>query len=154
MSDIMRFLSKDGDNGQIVIYDAVNASISVRRNLYDQFAAKSIQTIFVESVCTDDAIIQANVRNVKVTSPDYENWEPEKAVADYLRRINAKIPHYEEMTREHESDLSWVKMINIGQRMVVNKRTSSSTHNGANSGNFGYLGICPSSRFARDILIC
>lgn len=139
MTDIFKFFSKNGDNGQIVIYDAVNASTGVRRNVHKQFSNAGIQTIFVESVCTDESIIQANVRNVKVSSPDYAGWDPQSAVEDYLRRISAKIPHYEEMSREKESALSWVKMINIGERMVVNKGTSSST--GGTAGNFGYLGM-------------
>lgn len=138
MTDIFKFFSKEGDNGQIVIYDAVNASTGVRRNVHKQFSDAGIQTIFVESVCTDEYIIQANVRNVKVSSPDYAGWDPQSAVEDYLRRITAKIPHYEEMSREKESALSWVKMINIGERMVVNKGTSNSTSGTA--GNFGYLG--------------
>lgn len=132
-------MSKEGENGQIVIYDAVNASINVRSKVHKQFSDAGIQTIFVESVCTDEKVIQANVRNVKVTSPDYEGWDSEKAVADYLRRISAKIPHYEEMSRAKEPDLSWVKMINIGERMVVNKGISHAK-NGTAMGNFGYLG--------------
>lgn len=142
MSDILEFLSKSGGNGQIVIYDAVNASVSVRHKLHRQFSHAGIQTIFVESVCTDESIIQANVRNVKVSSPDYEGWDPDKAVQDYLRRIDAKIPHYEEMSRDKESDVSWVKMINIGERMVVNKGATGEASTSGHSGNFGYLGLC------------
>lgn len=138
--DIFHYLGKDGENGQIVIYDAVNASTDTRAKVYKQFSDAGIQTIFVESVCTDDAIIQANVRNVKVTSPDYENWDPQKAVEDYLKRITAKIPHYEELSREKEPHLSWVKMINIGERMVVNKGLPNGAGNNGASGNFGYLG--------------
>ena len=138
-SDILQFLSKDGQNGQIIIYDAVNASRQTRRKLQRQFAGEGIQTLFIESVCTDEKIIQANVRNVKVTSPDYQGWDPQRAVEDYLHRISSKIPHYEEMTREEEDDLSWVKMINIGERMVVNKGTTAGGKGGS-SGNFGYLG--------------
>lgn len=136
---MLQFLKKEGDNGQIVIYDAVNASKAIRRKVRQQFAAADIQTLFIESVCTDEKIIQANVRNVKVSSPDYQGWEPQKAVEDYLRRINAKIPFYEEMSRDDEDDLSWVKMINIGERMVVNKGTTAGGKGGS-SGNFGYLG--------------
>lgn len=144
MRDILEFMSRKGENGQIVIYDAVNASISVRSRLHQEFSQAGIQTIFVESVCTDNKIIQANVRNVKVTSPDYEGWESQRAVEDYLRRITAKIPHYEEMSREKEPNLSWVKMINIGERMVVNKGSSALKGQSVKAqGNFGYLGASP-----------
>ena len=121
MRDMFRFLSKDGGNGQVVIYDAVNASESIRRRVHRTFADAGVQPIFIESVLTDDSIIQANVLNVKISSPDYEGWDPEQAARDYLKRIDAKIPQYQTMSREREEDLQWVKMINAGQRMVVNK---------------------------------
>lgn len=124
MSDIFAFYA---DKGQVAIFDAVNPTEQIRRDRHRAFSEHGVQTLFVESVCTDTQIIEANVRGVKVTSPDYAGWDQERAVADYMSRISAKIPHYEEMSREREGDLSWVKMINIGERMVVNK------------GNFGYL---------------
>ena len=121
MRDMFKFLSKDGGNGQVVIYDAVNASESIRRRVHRTFADAGVQPIFIESVLTDDSIIQANVLNVKINSPDYEGWDPEAAAKDYLKRIDAKIPQYQTMSREREEDLQWVKMINAGQRMIVNK---------------------------------
>jgi len=38
-------------------------------------------------------------------------------VQDYLKRINARIPHFETM---EETELHYVKMINAGERVVVN----------------------------------
>ncbi|BFZ55105.1 hypothetical protein PYCC9005_002144 [Savitreella phatthalungensis] len=121
MDDMLNYLSTSGENGQVVIYDAVNASEAIRRRVHCAFAQAGVQPIFIETVLTDDAIIRANVRNVKVNSPDYEGWDPQRAVIDYLRRIDLKIPHYRSMSRDTEADLQWVKMINAGQRMIVNK---------------------------------
>lgn len=114
--DIYHFLGHE--NGQIAIFDAVNPLASGRRALAREFEKHSVQTLFIESHCTDERIIEENVRSVKISSPDYVGWTPEDAVKDYLKRINARIPHYETM---EESDLHYVKMINAGQRMVVNK---------------------------------
>jgi 6-phosphofructo-2-kinase/fructose-2,6-biphosphatase 4 len=113
--DIYHFL--EHDKGQVAIYDAVNAISAGRKSLSKEFAKNGIQTIFIESHCTDERIIQENVRRVKISSPDYQDWKDEDAVADYLARINARIPHFETM---EEPDLHWIKVINAGERVVVN----------------------------------
>lgn len=113
--DIYHFLHHE--NGQIAIYDAVNPLATGRQALAKEFAKHDVQTLFIESSCTDERIIEENVRSVKISSPDYKGWKDEDAVQDYLKRINARIPHFETM---EESDLHYVKMINAGERVVVN----------------------------------
>ncbi|EMC98289.1 hypothetical protein BAUCODRAFT_146841 [Baudoinia panamericana UAMH 10762] len=113
--DIFKFLYQE--NGQIAIYDAVNPLASGRRALAKEFEKQNVQTLFIETACTDEKIIEENVRSVKISSPDYIGWDPEDAVQDYLKRIAARIPHYESM---EESELHYVKMINAGERVIVN----------------------------------
>ncbi|KAF2759177.1 6-phosphofructo-2-kinase/fructose-2,6-biphosphatase 3, partial [Pseudovirgaria hyperparasitica] len=113
--DIYRFL--EHENGQVAIYDAVNAMSIGRRSLAKEFAKRNIQTIFIESMCTDEKIIEENVRSVKISSPDYVGWSDEDAIKDYLQRISSRIPHFETM---EEPDLHWIKMINAGERVMLN----------------------------------
>ena len=113
--DILHFLNYE--NGQIAIYDAVNPLSAGRRALAKELEKHNVQTLFIESHCTDERIIEENVRSVKISSPDYIHWSPEDAVQDYLKRINARIPHYETM---EEKELHYVKMINAGQRVIAN----------------------------------
>jgi hypothetical protein len=60
----------DRENGQVGIYDAVNAISAERRVWKATLDQHGIQTIFVESLCDDQEIIEQNVRNVKISSPD------------------------------------------------------------------------------------
>jgi 6-phosphofructo-2-kinase/fructose-2,6-biphosphatase 4 len=113
--DIYNFL--EHENGQIAIYDAVNPSAAGRISLAKEFSKHNVQTLFIESHCTDEKIIEENVRSVKISSPDYQGWSDKDAVKDYLARINARIPHFESM---EEAELHYVKMINAGERVVVN----------------------------------
>src|SRR6201999_4344237 len=113
--DIYHFLNHE--NGQIAIYDAVNPLSAGRRSLAKEFAKHDINCLFIESSCDDQRIIEENVRSVKISSPDYVGWTDEDAVRDYLARINARIPVFETM---NEEDLHWIKMINAGERVVVN----------------------------------
>ena len=120
--DIYHFLNHE--NGQVAIYDAVNPLAAGRKSLAKEFAKHDIKTLFIESNCDDQRIIEENVRSVKISSPDYIGWTDADAVKHYLSRMNAKIPHFETM---EESDLDWIKMINAGERLVINNKS------------FGYL---------------
>jgi 6-phosphofructo-2-kinase / fructose-2,6-biphosphatase 4 len=112
--DIIQFL--EHENGQVAIYDAVNALAAGRRSLARELARHEVQTIFIESQCSDQRIIEENVRSVKISSPDYIGWSDEDAAKHYLARIAARIPHFETM---EENDLHWIKMINAGERVIV-----------------------------------
>lgn len=113
--DIYHFLNHE--NGQVAIYDAVNPLQAGRRSLAKEFAKHDIKTLFIESSCDDQRIIEENVRSVKISSPDYRGWAEADAVKHYLNRMSAKIPHFETM---EESELDWIKMINAGERTIVN----------------------------------
>ena len=113
--DIFNFL--EHENGQIAIYDAVNPLAAGRSALAKEFLKHNVQTLFIESHCTYEKIIEENVRSVKISSPDYQGWSDEDAVKDYLKRINARIPHFETM---EEGELHYIKMINAGERVIVN----------------------------------
>ncbi len=120
--DIYHFLNHE--NGQIAIYDAVNPLSAGRKSLAKEFAKHDIKCLFIETSCDDQRIIEENVRSVKISSPDYVGWSEAEAVKHYLNRVSAKIPHFETM---EEPDLDWIKMINAGERLVVNNTS------------FGYL---------------
>lgn len=113
--DIYHFLNEE--KGQVAIYDAVNPLSKGRIALAAEFEKNNVNTLFIESTCTDERIIEENVRSVKISSPDYLGWNSDQAVKDYLSRIAARIPNYETM---EESSLHYIKMINAGQRVTVN----------------------------------
>lgn len=126
LNDILNFFEKD--KGQVAIYDAVNALPEYRLQLHEKFRAMNIQCIFIESTVTDEAMLMKNIETAARLSPDYVNWEYEKAYKDYSDRINALTPYYREMTSTGaDAGLSYIKMINFGQRIEL--------HNS----NYGYL---------------
>lgn len=66
--DFLDFFDKE--NGQVGIYDAVNPTSAGRRTWKELLDKRGIQTIFIESACDDQEIIEQNVRSVKISSPD------------------------------------------------------------------------------------
>lgn len=74
--------------------DATNSTRARRKALADRIAREpGLKLIFIESLCTDPAVIAANIA-VKVASgdPDYDGQEPEQAEKDFRERIK----HYED----------------------------------------------------------
>ena len=69
-NDLLHFL--DQENGQVGIYDAVNPTSQMRRGWKETMDAHGIQTIFIESLCDNQEIIEQNVRSVKISSPDVQ----------------------------------------------------------------------------------
>ena len=72
--DIFNFLNEE--NGQVAIYDAVNPLSAGRKSLEKEFARHDVQTLFIESACDDERIIEENVRSVKISSPDVRSQGP------------------------------------------------------------------------------
>lgn len=61
-------------------------------------------------MCDDQETVVANIRSVKITSPDYKNWSPEEAVQDYMGRIKDHERYYQPVDEE---DKSYIKIINV-----------------------------------------
>lgn len=118
--DIYAWLNHE--NGQVAIYDAVNATEAGRRALANEFAKHDVQTLFVESYVDDEKILKDNVRNVKISHPDFEGMDAEEAADLYHKRIEMKFPVFETMT---EPDLNYVKMVNAGQKFMYNNRNTT-----------------------------
>ncbi|KAK6464783.1 6-phosphofructo-2-kinase [Scheffersomyces coipomensis] len=125
LSDILNFFKND--KGQVAIYDAVNALPEYRLELHQRFKELNIQVLFIESLVTDDSIIMKNMEEAARSSPDYLSWDYQKAYKDYSERIKTLTPYYKEMGAEKESELSYIKFINFGERIEL--------HNS----NYGYL---------------
>lgn len=126
LNDILNFFKND--KGQVAIYDAVNAKPEFRLQLHKKFTDLKVQVIFIESLVTNDAIVMKNIEEAARSSPDYNNWNYDKAYKDYSERIKALAPYYQEMgLNEDEKSLSYIKFINFGERIEL--------HNS----NYGYL---------------
>ncbi|KAG9003762.1 hypothetical protein FRB94_002867 [Tulasnella sp. JGI-2019a] len=114
-TNILNFFNKQ--TGQVAIYDANNGTRASRSEVAEKFEAAGVHVIFLESSCDREDIVEANIRSVKISSPDYKGWDPEKAVADYWGRIKTHEAQYEPLT-----ELTWpyIKIINVGEKILIN----------------------------------
>lgn len=102
--------------GEVGIYDATNTTRARRDRIRAELAGAGVQTLFIESVCEDPALIEANIRETKLSSPDYAGVDADVAVADF----RARIAHYERAYEPlGEGETSYVKFIDAGRRLEV-----------------------------------
>lgn len=60
-------------------------------------------------------------QEVKVSSPDYTNMNMEAALSDFLQRIEHYQEKYQLLDEEKEKQLSYMKIFNTGEKVVVHK---------------------------------
>jgi broad specificity phosphatase PhoE/predicted kinase len=104
--------------GRVGIYDATNTTKARRRMVRERLEAEGLHVLFIESICTDQTIIDATVRETKLHSPDYAGIAPDAAVKDFLERIG----HYEGVYESlDDEDQSYIQLIDVGRRAVCNR---------------------------------
>jgi len=116
----IRNQQKGVDSGKVAFFDATNTTKARRKWICSQLEGLPLKIIFIESICTDEATIEKNIWDSKVTLPDYEHLKKkrEKAYTDFKQRI----ANYEKVYQKVDEDnLSWVKLINNGQKVVINR---------------------------------
>lgn len=104
--------------GEVGIYDATNSTQDRRGWIRERCLKENLQVLFVEIFCDDSDLIETNIRATKLTSPDYQDMDPDKAVEDF----RARIAHYEEAYETLSQDEgSSVRLIDAGRRVEINQ---------------------------------
>lgn len=106
------------DQGIVAIYDATNSTTARRRWLCEKLGKEDIQVLFIESICQDEELILANIKDVKLSSPDYAKMDPDEAAVDFRARIDHYKEQYETIT---EQELTYIKLINVGSQNIINQ---------------------------------
>merc|ERR550532_2510389 len=83
--------------------------------------ATGITPVFVESICNDESILNANY-GLKLGNDDYQTMDPAQARADFLERIKAYEKRYETVEDEEgEGRIKYIKLFNVGQKVVMHR---------------------------------
>ncbi|CAG7723557.1 unnamed protein product [Allacma fusca] len=108
--------------GEVAVFDATNTTRERRRLIYEWVVRKlGYKLFFVESICDDPNIVEQNIMEVKVHSPDYQGMNNEEALKDFLQRICHYETQYETMDEDKESIFSFMKIFNTGEKILVHK---------------------------------
>lgn len=82
---------------------------------------KKFKLLFVESICDDPNLIEQNIMEVKVSSPDYTNMNKEEAMNDFRLRIEHYQEKYQPLSETEEKDYSYMKIYNTGEKIVIHR---------------------------------
>ncbi|KAI8343642.1 putative 6-phosphofructo-2-kinase [Chlamydoabsidia padenii] len=116
LDDVIHWLLHDG--GQLAIFDGNNVTEDRRTHIRDKLIANNIQALFIEFICTDPDMVLSNIIGVKLSSPDYQGWDRDKAVADYKERIERNKVKYQTI---NDLSTSFIKMVDAGKQLRVNR---------------------------------
>ncbi|GAM22625.1 hypothetical protein SAMD00019534_058000 [Acytostelium subglobosum LB1] len=108
------------NGGRVGIYDATNSTRERRQLVLNRCTRESMNVIFIESICNDTDVIEANIVETKLLSPDYVGIDSSKAVQDFRDRIG----HYGKVYETVEGpDLRYIKLFDVGKKIEVNNIT-------------------------------
>jgi broad specificity phosphatase PhoE/predicted kinase len=104
------------DHGQVAIYDATNTTRARRAMVCERCERAGFQVLFIEIRCDDPTLIEANIRSTKLSSPDYEDTDPDEAVTDF----RARIAHYQRVYQPLEDDEgAYLRVTGAGRGVTV-----------------------------------
>ena len=115
LDDLLAFLGRAGD---VAIYDATNNTRERRALVRARCAERGVDVVFVESICHDPVVVEANIRATKATSPDYSGVAEEDAVRDFRMRIEHYRRGYVEVA---EDEGPFVKIVDVGRAILAHR---------------------------------
>lgn len=119
LQDVVDWLE---NGGEVAVFDATNSTYDRRKMIHSIVVEKmGFKLFFVESICDDPEIIEQNIMEVKISSPDYTNMNKEEALADFLQRIQHYQERYHPLDEMNEKNLSFMKIYNTGEKVLVHK---------------------------------
>ena len=145
LEDVLDWL--ENNNGEVAVFDATNTTRERRKYLYNRVVIekgllfvvysiheleilriciivclfKGFKLFFVESLCDDTKIVESNIREVKVTSPDYTSYNADQVYEDFVERIKHYEKQYETIDEDLESSYSFLKIFNAGSKHTIHK---------------------------------
>ena len=115
LNDLLDWFKKGGEVG---IYDATNAERPRRDMIREACRAEGVRVLFVETICDDPAIIDANVRRNKLGLPDYAGMSSDEAFRDFQARIAQYARTYVPV---QDDEGSYVKVVDAGRQVISNR---------------------------------
>jgi len=104
--------------GEVAIFDATNATPERRKWLAQRVAERGSQVVFIETICTNPSVLQANMLLKVRNSPDFGSMSEERAMNDLANRID----EYEKVyVTVQDDEGAYIKLYDLNSK--------ASTHN-------------------------
>lgn len=120
LNDLMKWFQRENQNLKVAVMDASNTIQERRKIIKTALESINVNVIFIECVYETEGLLNEHLQFLHLLSPDYENLQSETAQNDYKQRIKYYRQNYSPVDEEDES---FIKLINGGQQVIVNKVT-------------------------------
>jgi broad specificity phosphatase PhoE/predicted kinase len=115
LDDLVYWLRTEG---RIAIYDATNSTPDRRRAVRERCEGEGFAVQFIEMVNDDPEVIERNILDTKVGSPDYADMDPADAVADFRARIAHYEDHYHSVA---DDEGSYLRIAGMGRHIELHE---------------------------------
>lgn len=121
LDDLLEWISNEGNT--VGIFDGSNLSRSWRSELQTKLQQKvsNIKVFYIDSTCDNEAILEANLKEITNRLPDYKDMKECEAISDFKQRIEHDRLVYEPLDIILDKQLSFLKMYNINQSITANR---------------------------------
>ncbi len=102
----------------VAIYDATNVTRERRTWLREQLAPHGVEPVFIESISSDHDLVEANIRETKLSMPDYAHVDRDLAARDFRARIAYYAGAYEAIGLDEGPH---VKVIDVGEQVHLHQ---------------------------------
>uniref|UniRef100_K3WPZ1 6-phosphofructo-2-kinase domain-containing protein n=1 Tax=Globisporangium ultimum (strain ATCC 200006 / CBS 805.95 / DAOM BR144) TaxID=431595 RepID=K3WPZ1_GLOUD len=106
------------NEGHVAVFDATNTTKIRRESILNKVRAHhNIRVMFVESICDNKELLEANYRR-KLSNDDYVGKDPEQALADFRQRVAEYERVYQTVEdTEDGGNVCYVKVYNAGEKI-------------------------------------
>ncbi|KAJ8614209.1 hypothetical protein CTAYLR_001110 [Chrysophaeum taylorii] len=122
LDDLSEWLEA-GNDGRIAILDGTHATLDKREYAVQRLAPLECKVIMIESICSDDTVIERNIKSTGLKASDYAGKPAEEAIRDFRERVGHYEAQYETLdgpaSGGRERDRSWMKIVD-SRRFVIN----------------------------------
>jgi len=115
LNDALDFLTR---GGKVAILDATNSTSDRRKLIVDQVRdyGKPFEVVFVEAICDDIEVLEANMMGKVQNSPDFWHLSPADALAD----LKARIAKYEEVYETvQDTEGPYIKVFDLSSKIMA-----------------------------------
>uniref|UniRef100_A0A8C4QS10 6-phosphofructo-2-kinase domain-containing protein n=1 Tax=Eptatretus burgeri TaxID=7764 RepID=A0A8C4QS10_EPTBU len=110
--------------GKVAIFDATNTTRERRAMILEFTQDWGCKVLFVESLCDDQDVIAANIKEVKLNNRDYSTFSRDAAMTDFRKRIECYEAAHEPLDDNFDRELSYIKVLDGGCHLSVNHLVS------------------------------
>ena len=127
LDQCLAYVSDHGATGcRVAILDATNTTRERRKNVLQKCLqhAKdkdpSLRLMYLESLADDVQLLEQNYR-MKLSNGDYQDKDPEQALADFRQRVAKYEAVYEPISDEEatQNQFRYIQLYNAGQKMIT-----------------------------------